>query len=137
MAERDQHPKQPLLLSGEPRRKFGRPRYLRATAIFAWALQGLLAPWLQTPAYAANPDTIRLSVRTYSNTPPAAVADLLASPNPSIAGQVSLTWTAPQGYSSEITGATVQSYSVHYATYSIDSLLGDTTSWWNATMASS
>ncbi len=116
-----------------PHRK---PRYLRAIAIIAWALQGLLTPWMQTPAYAANPDTLALQVRAGSTTSPIAVSDLLASPSLSQYDQISLTWTAPQGYS-DIPGAAVENYSIHYATFSVDSLLGNTTSWWNATMASS
>ncbi len=121
------------------RLKNRRPKYLRAFAILAWALQGLLTPWTSTPAYAANPDTFTIGMRATSPKPPAAVVDLLASPNLSVPGQISLTWTAPQGNAggTPINNLTVENYSVHYATYSIDSLLGDTTAWWNATMASS
>lgn len=117
----------------------GGPRYIRAIAILAWALQGVFAPWTSAPAYAANPDTLKIGMRASSPKPPAAIADLLASPNPSIAGQISLTWTAPQGNAggTPINNLTVATYSVHVATFSVDSLLGDTTAWWNATLASS
>src|SRR5258708_29442375 len=114
-----------------------KPRFLKAAAIFAWALQGILMPWMQTPAYAANPDTVRVSVTPISFVPPDPIADLLASPNLSIPGQISLTWTAPQGNAggTPIPNVTVASYSVHLATFSVDSLLGDTTAWWNASIA--
>lgn len=121
MAEREHHRK---------------PRYLRAIAIIAWALQGLLTPWTQTPAYAANPDTLAVKVRAGSTTSPLAVTDLLASPSLTQYDQISLTWTSPQGYG-DIPGAAVDNYSIHYATFSVDSLLGNTTSWWNATQSSS
>jgi hypothetical protein len=120
---------------GNPSRRH-KPRFLRVAAIFAWALQGILAPWCTAPVHAASSNTIRLGVRAVSNAPPAAITDLLASPNPLIAGQVSITWTAPQAYS-DIAGQTVASYSVHLATFSVDSLLGDTTAWWNSTGTSS
>jgi hypothetical protein len=134
MAERDSYRKPRI--RGKPSWKAGGPRYLRAVAILAWALQGILMPWTQTPAYAANPDAVAIGVQAVSTAPPIAIADLLASANPSVPGQVTLSWTAPQAYANMV-GVTVQSYSVHYATYSVDSLLGDTTSWWNATMGSS
>lgn len=116
-----------------------RPKYLRAFALLAWALQGIFAPWTSAPVYAANPDTLKIGMRASSPKPPAAIADLLASPNPGVAGQISLTWTAPQGNAGgiPINNLTIASYSIHIATYSIDSLLGDTTAWWNATLASS
>src|SRR5205823_6090255 len=86
-----------------------------------------------------NPDTLRLGVTPTSKAPPAAVADLLASANPVVAGQISLTWTAPQGNAGgvPIANVTVSSYAVHIATFSVDSLLGDTTAWWNSTTAGS
>jgi hypothetical protein len=121
------------------RSKHRKPGYLRAIAILAWALQGVFAPWAAPPVYAANPDTFTIGMRATSPKPPAAVADLLASPNPAISGQVSISWTAPQGNAggTPINNLTVASYSVHVATFSVDSLLGDTTAWWNSTQASS
>src|SRR5262245_16281526 len=95
-------------------------RLFKVAAIFAWAIQGIFMSWIPMPAHAANPDTIRLTVRAGSPAPPMAITDLLASPNLSAAGQISITWTAPQGYSADITGASVSKYFVHYATYSID-----------------
>jgi len=78
-------------------------------------------------------DTLTVGVIPVSNAPPDAVTDLLASANPSIEGQISLVWTAPQGNLGgyPIPNVTVQSYTVRYATFSVDSLSGDTTAWWN------
>jgi hypothetical protein len=116
--------------------KHRKPHYLRAFAVIAWALQGIFASW-SPPAHAANPDTIALTVRAGSSAPPASIADLMASPNPSVPGQISLTWTSPQGNvgGTPLPNLTVASYTVHLATFSVDSLLGNTTSWWNATTA--
>jgi hypothetical protein len=115
------------------------PRLFRAATVITWAIQGLFAPWLQVPVYAANPDTIHLGVTPISTAPPAAITDLLGSTNLSASGQISLSWTAPQGNQGgiPIPNQTVASYEVHYATYGVDSLTGNTTSWWNGTMASS
>ncbi|OGR90508.1 MAG: hypothetical protein A2992_07485 [Elusimicrobia bacterium RIFCSPLOWO2_01_FULL_59_12] len=89
------------------------------------------------PAHAANPDTMVFRVRAGSTAPPDAITDLLASPNPGISGQISLTWTAPQGNAGgvPIPNVTVARYTIHAATFSVDSLLGDTTSWWDSTTA--
>jgi hypothetical protein len=116
-----------------------KPLLLRAAAVFAWALQGIITPWIQTPAYAANPDTLTIGMRPSSPNSPAAIADLLASPTPGVPGEISLTWTAPQGNAggTPINNLTVGKYSLHYATFSVNSLGGSTTSWWNATMVSS
>jgi hypothetical protein len=84
-------------------------------------------------AHAQNPDTFVASVIPVSAKPPAAVADLLASANPGIQGQISLTWTAPQGNAggTPINNQTVGRYTIAYATFSIASLGGNTTAWWN------
>jgi hypothetical protein len=114
-----------------------KPRFLRVAAILAWALHGLIMPWTATPLEAANPDSLTLSVRAISLTAPAPVSDLLASPNPAVPGVIGLTWTAPQGNAggTPIPNLIVASYTVHYATFSVVSLSGNTTSWWNATTA--
>src|SRR5882762_1631678 len=103
------------------------PRWLR------WAAIGTL---LCRDAVAM--DTITIGVMPVSNTPPAAVTDLLASANPVVQGQISLTWTAPQGNVGgvPVNNQSVAAYSIHYATFSVASLAGDTTSWWNATVSS-
>ena len=110
------------------------PRLLRAATVIAWTLQGLLTPWLEVPVYAANPDTSQLGVMPISLKPPAAVADLMASVNQTVPAQAVLSWTAPQGNAggTPIPNQTVASYTVRYATFSVDSLGGDTTSWWNS-----
>jgi len=83
-------------------------------------------------------DTMQISVTATSIAPPAAVADLLASANPVVEGQISLSWTAPQGNvgGHPLMNWPVASYTLHYATFSVSSLAGDTTSWWNASGAS-
>ena len=91
-------------------------------------------PWLDRPAFAATSNTMRVGVTPTSQAPPDRVADLLASPNLAIEGQISLTWTAPQGNAGgvPINNQAVDHYIVRYATFSIDSLIGDTTTWWNS-----
>jgi hypothetical protein len=122
----------------DKRFKHRKPNFLRAFAVVAWALQGMFASWSPV-VHAANPDTMALSIRASSNAPPAAIADLLASPNPSIPGQISLTWSAPQGNAggTPIANLTVARYTIHLATFSVDSLSGNTTAWWNSTTANS
>jgi hypothetical protein len=96
-------------------------------------LQVSFAFWSPPPVQASTTDTIRVGVRPVSNAPPGAVTDLLASANPVIQGQISLSWTAPQGNAGgvPIANQTVASYTVRYATFSVASLGNNTTSWWN------
>lgn len=112
----------------------GQPVKRRWTSIFTallW-LQGTSmpagAPWVRE----ASADTIGVGVTPISFTSPAAVTDLLASGNPAVEGQISLTWTAPQGNAGgvPINNQTVAAYTVRYATFSVASLAGDTTAWW-------
>jgi hypothetical protein len=116
----------------------GGPRLGRVMLALGLTLQGIVTPWGVTPAFANNPDSISIGVRPVSTAPPAAVADLSAAANPVIPGQVSLTWTAPQGNVGgyPIPNQPVASYTIQYATFSIDSLGGNTTSWWNLTASS-
>src|SRR5205807_2652665 len=109
-------------------------RWLRWAAIGALLCHDAVAPWAVMPAYAQAPDTIAIGVTPVSKTPPAAVADLMASVNPMVPAQAVLTWTAPQGNAggTPIPNQKVASYAVRYATFSVDSLSGDTTSWWNS-----
>ncbi len=112
-------------------------RFLRAALSGTVLLQGIFASWMAAPLSAL--DTIQLSVIATSNKPPAAITDLLASANPVVAGQISLTWTAPQGNvgGTPMLNWPVAAYSIHYATFSVDSLAGDTNAWWNATSTNS
>ena len=113
-------------------------RRLRLAVAWAVAFHGSLAPWATGTLYAQTTDTFLVGVTPISNALPAAVTDLLASANPAVQGQISLTWTAPQGNAGgvPINNQTVAAYSIHYATFSVASLAGDTTSWWNATAVS-
>src|ERR1700749_4718848 len=96
-------------------------RWLRAALTSAFWLQGTFAFWSPPPVRAQNPDTLVASVIPISPKTPAAVTDLLASANPSIQGQISLTWTAPQGNAggTPINNQTVAQYTIGYATFSI------------------
>src|SRR5215467_6535163 len=101
----------------------------------AWivAFHGSLTPWAIGPLYAQTTDTMLLGITPVSSAPPAVITDLMASANPVVPGQISLTWTAPQGNAGgvPINNQPVAAYSIHYATFSVASLAGDTTSWWN------
>lgn len=79
-----------------------------------------------------------IGVTPSSSVAPDPVANLLASANPSLPGNVSITWTAPQGNAggTPIPNQTVASYEVRYATFSVDSLAGNTTAWWNLAVSS-
>src|SRR5690349_9672368 len=103
----------------------GRTLLHRYTRWLRWAAIGILL------SHDVVADTITIGVTPVSNAPPAAIADLLASANPVVQGQVSLTWTAPQGNAGgvPINNQAVAAYSLHYATFSVASLSGDTTSW--------
>jgi hypothetical protein len=108
-------------------------RWLRVALTSAFWLQGTFAFWSPPVVHAQNPDSTVVSVIPVSSKPPAAVTDLLASANPAIQGQISLIWTAPQGNAggTPIANQKVDHYTVGYATFSVDSLSGNTTAWWN------
>lgn len=112
-------------------------RFLRLIVGLGLISQGTVAP-LGTPAYADNPDAVVLGFIPVSSTPPDSIVDLMASANPSVIGQVSLTWTAPQGNAggTPLKNQPVLAYSVRYATFSITSLNGDSAAWWNAAASS-
>jgi hypothetical protein len=114
-------------------------RWLRFAAVWALLSHDAVAPWMALPLYAQNPDGITIGVTPLSPAAPDAVTDLLASANPVVQGQISLSWTAPQGNAGgvPINNQTVAAYSIHYATFSVASLSGDTTSWWTSTSAGS
>src|SRR5258706_14878821 len=112
-------------------------RLFRRALALGIFLQGIYASsW--TPMARASPDIIRLAVSATSNQPPAAVADLLASPSLVTQGQISLTWTAPQGNAGNfpMPNWPVGSYAVRYATFSVASVAGSTTTWRKQTAAS-
>ena len=106
-------------------------RWLRAALISGFWLQGTFAFW-SPPVHGQNPDSIKVGMQPISTKPPGAVTDLLASANPAVQGQISVSWTAPQGNAggTPINNQTVASYAVGYATFSVDSLGGNTTTWW-------
>jgi len=123
---------------GESLRKYF-TRWLRVLLVGGLILQGSSMPWQDSSAYAANSDSIVIGVFPVSNKPPGDITDLVASANLAVEGQISLSWTAPQGNAGgqPIPNQTVAGYVIHYATFSVDSLAGNTTSWWNATAGNS
>jgi len=82
------------------------------------------------PLYAQTVDGITIGVTPTSNAPPGDIPDLLASANLAIEGQIALTWTAPQGNVGGVplSNQAVAAYVIHYATFSVASLAGNTTS---------
>lgn len=113
-------------------------RLMRLATAWAVAFHGFVVPWSTEPLYAKNPDTVWLGVQPISSSPPDKITDLVASPNLAVQGEVALTWTAPQGNAggTPINNQPVVAYLVHYATFSVASLTGNTTSWWNSTSSS-
>jgi len=107
-------------------------RFLRAALSGTVLLQGIFASWMPVPLRAA--DTMNVGVIPTSTQPPASITDLLASANPVVEGQISLSWTAPQGNvgGHPMPNWPVAAYIVQYATFSVDDLGGDTAAWWNA-----
>src|SRR5258708_10998874 len=108
--------------------------WLRIAVSGAFVLHSIFVPWGREQVFAQNPDTIILGVAPISYVAPAAITDLLASANPAVQGEIALTWTAPQGNAggTPMPNWPVGAYSIHYATFSVDSLGGDTNAWWNA-----
>src|SRR5262245_21023594 len=109
-------------------------RWLRWAAIGALLSHDAVAPWTVLPVYANAPDSISLGVIPVSNSPPRVILYLVASANLAVEGQIALTWTAPEGNAGgvPINNQPVVAYIIHYATFSVASLAGDTTSWWIA-----
>ncbi|MBI4249193.1 MAG: Ig-like domain-containing protein [Elusimicrobia bacterium] len=103
-------------------------------AMFFIAMQGSFASLSMAPvtAWAADSSgSFTISIRLRDIWPPEPIVDLNAVPGAE--GQLLLEWTAP----SEDTQIAVPSldpvaaYDLRYATYSVDSLGGDTTAWFN------
>jgi phosphodiesterase/alkaline phosphatase D-like protein len=81
------------------------------------------------PKLGALPSNLPVSGLTSpDNQAPAAVTDLAASLASASAASVSLSWTAP---SDPPSSAAATSYSLRFATFSVASLAGDSTAWWN------
>jgi len=82
---------------------------------------------------ATNPDTLRLSVQVKDQWPPMAVTNLSALAEGKPEGQVDLTWTAPtEDDDPTFPLRPVDGYYIKAATFSVGSMGGDTTAWWNA-----
>jgi len=79
---------------------------------------------------AGNSDSISLSFTPKDTWPPIAITNLSALAG-SGEGDVQLTWTAPYEDDAFPNSRAVSGYYVEYDTFSIDSLGGDTTAWWN------
>src|SRR5262245_25026170 len=103
-------------------------RWLRWAAIGVLLSHDAVAPWTALPLYANAPDSIFIGVIPTSTAPPGDITDLVASANPVIEGQIALTWTAPQGNAGgvPINNQAVAAYVIHYATFSVVDLAGDT-----------
>ena len=82
---------------------------------------------------AANPDTLQLSVEPKDQWPPMAVTNLSALAEGRPEGQVDLTWTAPtEDDDPTFPPRPVDGYYIKAATFSVQSLGGNTTAWWDA-----
>jgi hypothetical protein len=83
-------------------------------------------------AYTAVEDSTYVTVTVIKpdSNPPMAVTNLNAG-HDTIEGSVNLSWTAP--HEDGTTGTKVSGYVIKYSTFSVSSLSGDTTTWWNHT----
>jgi len=82
------------------------------------------------PAHAATSDSLAITIGIRDTWPPAPVTGLAAVSGAE--GQALLQWTAPDSSLNLYTPRSpASSYIVHMATFSVDSLSGDTTAWWN------
>jgi hypothetical protein len=107
----------------EQKRKTSTKRML----LRAFLALGTAAFLSSATVWAANPAGFTLRVRCADVQAPNAVTDLAASPNAAVEGQIILTWTAP----ADLPTGDVSSYQVRYATFSVASVGGSTTTWWN------
>lgn len=103
-------------------------RLRRILTLIGMGLGVLLSPISGAAGFTGS-DEVALSVRANTG-PPQPIADLAAAS--SLEGQVDLAWTAIDENEVFPTGHGVESYIIRRATFSVDSLLGDTTAWWNA-----
>ncbi len=84
-----------------------------------------------TPAalMAAESDALTVTIRPMDNIAPAAINGMAASPGG--VGQMLLEWIAPDSNNNLIVPPSASaSYTIRIATFSVDSLSGDTTAWW-------
>lgn len=79
------------------------------------------------PVWAASPQDATLTVRPFAGVPPASIGDLTANPG-TVDGQLRLQWTAP----TVMAGSSLDSYQIRVQTFSLASVGGSTTTWWNA-----
>jgi len=104
-------------------------RLRRILKLIGMGLGVLLSPVSGAFAGLTGSDEIALSVRVNTG-PPGPVADLAVVS--SLGGQVDVSWTAIDENEVFPTGHGVESYIIRRATYSVDSLLGNTTAWWDS-----
>ncbi|MDO8734240.1 MAG: hypothetical protein Q7K21_03675, partial [Elusimicrobiota bacterium] len=81
--------------------------------------------------YAANPDSIQMTVRPNFG-PPTSVTDLAATIG-AVTGEININWTAAAEDPDPWFGTLILDYPyrVRYSTNSLSDLAGDTTAWWN------
>jgi hypothetical protein len=102
---------------------------LRAATLFVAGLMGLFVQISPSMLHAATSDALSITITPRDNVPPAAVTDLSATPGG--VGQMLLQWSAPDSNNNQVLPlSAAASYTVRIATFSIDSLSGDTTAWW-------
>lgn len=98
---------------------------------FGCVLAAALAVLAALPAAAATSATLEFfAAAAVPASVPQPITDLVAFTTAPLEGRISLTWTAPDAYTPP-EGESVSRYTVKYATFSVDQLGGNTTSWWN------
>ena len=99
-------------------------KWLRLLLVGLILGQGIPLPLLATPA------NFSLRINADYTGDPKAITDIVAQPDfsaPVASGKIKLNWTAPAAAN----GEKVVSYIIKYATFSVESLGGNTTFWWN------
>ncbi len=99
-------------------------RWMRPLVLLGGALCLLGPPGV---IHAANPADGSLSVRPIAGVPPATIVDLSTTPVV-VEGQLRLDWTAPTVFA----GSTLDTYQIRIQTFTLASVGGSTTTWWNA-----
>ena len=86
------------------------------------------------PPARANSDSLSVTITPRDIWPPSAVTDLMASPGAE--GQMMLQWTAPDSnnYNFPMNLSSATAYQIRIATFSVTSIGGSTTTWWNSAM---
>ncbi len=102
--------------------------FVRAVSIGILFLGGFCAP--SREMYAAQQDSLTISVRANDLWPPGIITDLEAQPDVG-EGQVKLTWTAPEDSPLLHNMLPVHGYYLRYSTCSVDSSVDGFDGWWS------